>query len=387
MFIILFAHIPWNAWANWIPARFGFSDATEIFVFCSGVASALAFGRVFERRGWALGAARIVQRIWQVYWAHIGVFVATVAVLGAAQAAFPGGRYLADLNLAPFLADPAGGLLGLLTLTYVPNYFDILPMYLVILGLIPVAMAAAGRGLGLAATGSVALWCLAAVGTLELPAEPWSDRAWFFNPFSWQLLFFAGFAFGRGWLRPPAFNGKLALAAAAVLIAAAPVSCQFGFECHAAWGTAPWLGDAHRALFPLIDKTHLGPLRIMHFAALAYLAYSLAGEGGRRLVGPLCAGVALVGRQTLAVFMTGLVLAQALGVALDRLGHGWAAQTGVNVVGCATLVVVAGLVEWFKGAPWSGKGRAAPAAGSLLTPAPVRALEASRGSRPAPGAS
>ena len=40
MFIILVAHIPTNAWANWIPARFGFSDATEIFVFCSGMASA-----------------------------------------------------------------------------------------------------------------------------------------------------------------------------------------------------------------------------------------------------------------------------------------------------------------------------------------------------------
>jgi hypothetical protein len=384
MFIILFAHIPWNAWANWIPARFGFSDATEIFVFCSGIASALAFARVFKRRGWALGTARIIQRVWQVYWAHIGVFVATVALLGAAQAVFPDGRYLADLNLAPFLADPVRGLLGLMTLSYVPNYFDILPMYLVILALIPPMMAAAGWDRRLAAAGSLGLWGLAAAGSLDLPAEPWSDRAWFFNPFSWQLLFFAGFAFGRGWFTPPTFNSKLAVAAGAVLIAAAPFSCQFGFECHSAWGTAPWLGEAHRALFPLLDKTHLGALRIVHFAALAYLAYSLAGDGGRRLVGPLSSGLALVGRQTLAVFMTGLVLAQALGVALDQLGHGWAAQTFVNAAGCAILVGVAGLAEWFKGAPWAGK------ASSLqrpVSPALGRALEAPPGSRPVPGAS
>ena len=53
MFIILIAHITDNPWTLWIPARFGFSDATEIFVFCSGMASAIAFGGVFERAGWA----------------------------------------------------------------------------------------------------------------------------------------------------------------------------------------------------------------------------------------------------------------------------------------------------------------------------------------------
>ena len=48
MFIILIAHITDNPWTLWIPARFGFSDATEIFVFCSGMASALAFGALFS---------------------------------------------------------------------------------------------------------------------------------------------------------------------------------------------------------------------------------------------------------------------------------------------------------------------------------------------------
>ncbi len=33
MFIILIAHIPGNTWLNWIPARFGFSDAADMFVF------------------------------------------------------------------------------------------------------------------------------------------------------------------------------------------------------------------------------------------------------------------------------------------------------------------------------------------------------------------
>ena len=59
MFIILIAHIPNDPWAKWIPARFGFSDATEIFVFCSGMASAIAFGGAFMRKGWWMGTARV----------------------------------------------------------------------------------------------------------------------------------------------------------------------------------------------------------------------------------------------------------------------------------------------------------------------------------------
>jgi hypothetical protein len=81
MFIILFAHTPGNFLTSWIPARFGFSDATEIFVFCSGMASAIAFGSTFDRAGFGLGTMRVGYRIWQVYWAHVGLFFATAALL------------------------------------------------------------------------------------------------------------------------------------------------------------------------------------------------------------------------------------------------------------------------------------------------------------------
>ena len=71
MFIILMAHTPGNFLTSWIPARWGFSDATEMFVFCSGMASAIAFGGAFQRSGWLLGTARVgfasgkcIGRIW-----------------------------------------------------------------------------------------------------------------------------------------------------------------------------------------------------------------------------------------------------------------------------------------------------------------------------------
>ncbi|MEM1371275.1 MAG: OpgC domain-containing protein, partial [Pseudomonadota bacterium] len=131
MFIIFMAHMPMNTWANYIPARFGFSDATEIFVFCSGMASAMAFGKLFEERGFALGLSRISFRCWQVYWSHIGLFlVVCAAMVIADQVTLSGTRYQGGLNLLPFLEQDTGvQLIGLLTLTYVPNLFDILPMY------------------------------------------------------------------------------------------------------------------------------------------------------------------------------------------------------------------------------------------------------------------
>jgi hypothetical protein len=129
----------------------------------------------------------------------------------------------------------------------------------------------------------------------------------------------------------------------------------------------------HGALGALIDKTHLGVLRVVHFAALAYLAYAAAGTRGVRLRSlPGVDLVSLVGRQTLAVFLAGLWLAQALGVVLDVAGRDPITVTLANVGGCALLVLAAAIAEWFKSSPWSAKRRKsadeqeAPGAGSSL---------------------
>lgn len=103
MFIIFIAHLPANSWALWIPARFGFSDATEIFVFCSGMASAIAFGRVFELHGLAMGSARVIYRVWQVYWAHICLFLGVAGMLAFLQInGLTSEDYVGKLNLWPF---------------------------------------------------------------------------------------------------------------------------------------------------------------------------------------------------------------------------------------------------------------------------------------------
>ncbi|WP_084507448.1 OpgC family protein [Geminicoccus roseus] len=348
MFIILIAHIPGNAWINWIPARFGFSDATEIFVFCSGMASAYAFARVFDRHGQAIGTARIGLRVWQIWWAQIGVFVAVLAAMIVADRMFATDSYTRTLQFDRFFADPASGILGLVTLTYVPNYFDILPMYLVILGMIPLVMAVerlAGGRVVLVLLGL--LWLAAQARITALPADPWSERVWYFDPAGWQLVFFTGFGFVRGWLPAPPRSKTLVVLALLLVLVSIP------FTWLPMVRSLPFLQASHEELRPLFAKTPFGLLRHLHFLALAYLAWLAVGPAGQRLKGVLVEQVVAVGRQTLAVFLSGIVLARILGVVLDQLGPGWLVTLLVNLAGMAALLAVARVVQWYKDTPWT----------------------------------
>ena len=66
LIFIFLNHIPQNV-AAWITNRnFGFSDATEIFVFVSGYSAMLAYGAVLRRSGALMATLRILRRVWQV---------------------------------------------------------------------------------------------------------------------------------------------------------------------------------------------------------------------------------------------------------------------------------------------------------------------------------
>ncbi len=369
MFIILCAHTPRNFFTSWIPARWGFSDATEIFVFCSGMASAIAFGRAFDRAGWRLGASRVSYRVWQVYWAHIGMFLA-IATLLAAIDQFGGfdKSYIGSLNLWKFFADPGPQLVGLFTLTYVPNYFDILPMYMIILLMMPAVMALSRVNLWFVALAVGLVWLMAqrsvleALGMLDwhfgFPAEPWSDRKWFFNPFGWQLIFFSGFAFMRGWLPKPPVHRALIMLAGVIVVANIPLSNigvrEFGFD----WAK-DWRID-NRGLF---NKSDFGILRYVHFLALAYLCWVAAGDGGKRLIASghgfaarawdtFLAMILKVGQQSLAVFVFSMFFARLSGFVMDQVGRTTWNMTLANFVGFAALIAVAYGVSWFKSQPW-----------------------------------
>ena len=350
MLIIFVAHLPENSWNAWIPARFGFSSGAELFVFCSGIASAIAFGSVFTRRGFMLGAARIAYRIWQVYWAQIGLVLALIALAAGLDKVF--GLAVVAQQFQPLLADPEAALLGLATLTWQPDYLDILPMYLVILALVPVMMLARRLHAALPFLIVAALYAAVWATGLNLSGNPWTGAGWFLNPFAWQLIFFIGFFIAMKWLPVPRLcERRLMLAAALFILLSVPLSF-WGILEH--W---PLAQAARDLVIPAGEKTDLHILRVLHFLALTYLVLSLIEPWRNRLDRGAGHLLILIGRQSLACFLASVMLARLLGTIADMAGRGELVVALLNLAGFALILATALVVGWFKNAPWAGPGR------------------------------
>lgn len=366
MFIIFIAHMPWNPFTLWIPARFGWSDATEIFVFCSGMASAIAFAKVFDNHGMMIGSVRVAHRVWQVYWSHILMFIVIAAMLAAVDSTGWFERnYVNGLNLRKFFNNATDLLPSLLTLTYVPNYFDILPMYLGILVMLPIVMGLSRIKPIFAMAFVIGLWLVTQFTGLNISAEPWSDRKWFFNPFGWQLVFFTGFAYMRGWIKPPAIDWRLITLTVIFIIVTIPLAhfriYRLQPDNETLMAIFTFIRDLREDYRFLFKKTDFGILRYLHFLAVAYLSWVAVGEGGKYLLssglwGKIVNVVQKVGQQSLAVFLASMVLARFLGIIRDQFAPHPTAPKDVNLVfisiGFAIIIGVAYLVGWIKTNPW-----------------------------------
>jgi hypothetical protein len=352
MFVIFVAHVPSNSWFGFIPARFGFSSAAELFVFCSGLASSFAFGRLFQRDGFSAGLFRTLSRVWQVYWAHIGMSLVMI-IVSIIGLKLLGTDYPTRLGLGWFYAHPAEGVFAMMTLTYTPAYLDMLPVYLVLLAMLPLVMLVARLSPKLALGALFALWALVQVTGFNLPGGQGPGNTWYFNPFAWQLVFFTGFAFGMGWLRAPALRkGKLFWLCVAFLLLSVPVNFW------AFTDNVPVLAEIHNALIPPDGKTNLNPLLYLHFLASAYVVLILIEpiRGELHRARP----IVLVGQQALATFMASTALAWSLGMVLDVTGRGLLATSLANLIGFAGIIAVAALARLYK----------SPREGSRSSPVP-----------------
>jgi len=111
---------------------------------------------------------------------------------------------------------------------------------------------------------SFVLYGLAQHSDGTFPLTPRGE--WYFNPFAWQFLFVLGAWFAVGGANQ--FAGLLLshvpVAAAAVFLVFALVISVAGWFPAADWMIPGWIGA-------VTDKSSLGRLRLVHFAALALL--------------------------------------------------------------------------------------------------------------------
>jgi len=356
LLLIFVAHLPGNRLAHYRPGVFGFSDSADIFVFVSGYSAALAYGKIFSRAGFLAGSARVLKRCGELYACHLGLFfsVAVILVWGN-RLLRTDVDYVNLLNLEFFFDHTREALSGLFTLTYVPNYFDILPMYMVCIAMVPAVLMLARKRVASAALIVVALYLSVQILGLHLPAEITFHRPWFFNPFAWQLLFYTGFFLGAGWIKPPPVRTWLTVCCAVYVVLCIPMSHL------PTYSSIPWMNAVRHMLNPLVSKTNLGILRWLHLLVLAYLAVVLLKGRESVLEGRTPAPLVKTGQQALPSFLVGMALSHLAGMMLDVFGRSLFRTLLANAAGMVMIILTAYASEWFKSQPWRKKAVRAPA--------------------------
>lgn len=293
---IFINHMPGNRFEHWTLRNFGFSDAAEVFVLLAGVAAALAFFRRFERGETMAMSVKAVRRTGKLYAAHVLSTAGAVALFLLAAIVFDNPGYLDLIGVAPLTESPFLGVVGVLTGGYQLGFFNILPLYVVLIATLPVMLWIAKRDLRLLVAFAVVVYLATQIFQLRMPAFP-NEHAWYFNPFAWQLLFVSGLVLGimrlRGQFVP--YN-RFAYWAAVAFLGFAAMWCLLDLGGTLTRGWLPYWMETFR-------KSNLAPLRLLHLFALGYvLVHSRAWEWLVRISArdPL---LTKLGRNSLPVFV------------------------------------------------------------------------------------
>jgi len=338
-------HIPGNLLGYLTFRNFGFSDAAELFVVLAGFSSMMAYGGCFERDGPVPGLRRVALRCLRLYLVQMGLLVATLAIVWLWSRRFG----LDTAEIQPILdRGMRSGMAHGLILEALPAYLDILPLYIVLIGVFPLVYLLMRWNPTVAMTLSAGLWLATNLDpALNLPNTVY-DRRWFLDPFSWQFLFTLGIGLAMVLRRR---DGRLP-------IVPGLRAASWAYLLFALLVAAPWRGwgltDVQLLAVPLTDKTILAPLRLLNILALVYLALTsdwVWTTAARPLVTPIIA----CGKHSLEVFAVGTILSLIGRLLFETLGTPLWLQLAINGIGFTVLFWLAWHLEGNGRAPQSSR--------------------------------
>src|ERR1700704_7167585 len=79
LILIFIDHVPENILSYFTLQAVAFFDAAEVFIFISGFTAALVYGRRLASKGPLYATAQVLRRAWQLYVAHVFLFVLFIA--------------------------------------------------------------------------------------------------------------------------------------------------------------------------------------------------------------------------------------------------------------------------------------------------------------------
>ena len=238
-----------------------FASAAEGFFLISGIVLGLVRGAKLKDKPFASVSKLLLKRAWQLYLTYV-VLVIFFTLVGWLVMDNPGIKPGVFLPIG----DIGAMLWGAVTLQYPYGWADYLRLYAIFITFAPLALWLLRKRLWyVVALISIGVWLL-------YPSDP-QPSAWFYQPLSWQLIFFSGFIIGFHW--PQIIKwwsglsnrvrrltvGTVVPLAALTLIGSALLSFGGGLP-----GIGESLASAHDGIGYLFDKDRLPPARLLLFA-------------------------------------------------------------------------------------------------------------------------
>ena len=349
LFLIFIDHIPENLLAYGTFHAIAFSDAAEVFIFISGFTAALVYGKSLEEHGPLFATAQIYRRVWQLYVAHVFLFVLFTAEVSYSMLVVRNPMYADEMGVVDFLETPHLAIIRALLLVFQPTYLDILPLYIVLLAAFPFILLLLRKQPLLPLALSLVLYVFA-LGRGWAPKTLPEGQSWFFNPLGWQFLFVIGAAAGYsrigGWWPFP--RGKW-FTYLALLVTAGFAAASLSWTIH--WLYDPFPPFLAKQLWThTLDKTDLAPLRLVSFLALAVTTVHFVKRDSRFLHTRWVRPLIVCGQHSLYIFCLSIVLSVLGHFILAEFNDGIPMQGAVNFCGFAGMIAVAYLLEWFKNA-------------------------------------
>ncbi len=344
LWLIFIDHLP-TGLLTWFTLRnYGFSDATEIFIFISGYTAAFVYGRAMLESGFVVATARVLRRAWQIYVAHVFLFTIFLAEISYVATSFDNPLYSEEMGIMDFLKQPDVTIVQALLLRFRPVNMDVLPLYIVLMLSLPLILALMRWKPDITLALSALLYVVTWEYDLYFSAYP--NGFWAFNPLAWQLLFVFG-----AWC---ALGGAKRMSR--VLSSPVTLSLCFAYLFASFCVTLTWylpqLGHVvprriEQWMYP-IDKTDLDVLRFAHFLALAAVTVRFLPKDWPGLKSPWLKPLILCGQHSLEIFCLGVFLAFAGHFILAEVAGGAALHALISLSGILIMCGMAWIISWYK---------------------------------------
>jgi hypothetical protein len=339
LWFIFIDHIPDNSLA-WLTLRnYGFSDTSEVFVFVSGYTCMLAYGGALREQGWRTTAVRALRRAWEIYAAFLVLLVAYCALVWMIGG---GVRYLDETNTGFFFRQPGETIAHVLALQFALVNTDILLTFAILHLTFPALLWLMTKSASVTLGLSFLLYLMVQIFSWHVPAWPTGEL--YFNPFAWQFLFVVG-----GWyvyegaekLRT-ILQSPLLLALAIIFLACSLV-IALSWEFKALEGLIP--AAVTNLIYP-IYKSHLAPVRLVHFLSLALVVSRLSPPDWHGPMRPVMMAMIRCGENSLSMYCLGVLLSFVAHVILTEVFGGLIMELAVSAAGITIMVVAATLLTW-----------------------------------------